>query len=89
MLADVAATGYVRQVTSTETTESAEGLGEKIRRLRLSAGVSQDALVARAAPLSKSHLSRIENGHRGVPDPTYQRIVQALAEIANEQRAAS
>jgi len=64
----------------------AGALGATFKRLRVLAGVKQDALAVRAG-ISKSHLSRFENGERAIGPGTYPALIAALVEVAEAQRA--
>ncbi len=62
---------------ATETAPQFEGLGPRIRTRRKSLRFTLDSLAARAG-VSKSYLSRIENGKKTPPLDTLSRLARAL-----------
>lgn len=62
------------------------GNGAEFRKLRTEAGLLQSDLAARVG-ISVSHLSYFENGHRPISPKTHAALIEALAEVAAEQRA--
>jgi transcriptional regulator with XRE-family HTH domain len=54
-----------------------EGLGDALRRLRKSLGLTQEA-VAKSSHLSRTYVSQIERGHKVPPAETLRRVARAL-----------
>lgn len=74
---------------STNTNATDPETGNTLRRMRISAGVTQLEL-ARQAGISESTLSRFERGERDLAHNTYAHVVAALAVlIAQRGRSAA
>lgn len=58
-------------------------LGQKIKRLRLKAGISQEKLAAKAK-LHRTYMSDIERGERNVSVENIKKIADALNVDPNE-----
>ncbi|WP_461004825.1 helix-turn-helix domain-containing protein [Terrabacter terrigena] len=67
---------------------SSTPLGATIRARREEAGVEQADLASRVG-ISPGHLSRCERGERVISRETYEALIEALAELAAEQRGAA
>lgn len=69
------------------TAESPNEIGSAFAAMRKEAKIPQTRLAARVG-ISPGHLSRFEKGQRTIARPTYDALIEALAQLAREGQAA-